>query len=84
MTPQRPPLRLRVVVGSRVDPLLLAPAIRRRLAGGAWPPGSERQVADAVHAAVEIEHGGTAQVGAVQGDPAQRRAALGRKGPSWR
>lgn len=57
MTEARAPSRLRVVVDSRVDPLLLAPAIRVRLAGGAWPAGPERQVADAVEAAVAAARG---------------------------
>lgn len=43
--------RLRVEVDAPADPHLLAAAIRRRLAGGPWPAGPERTVADAVVAA---------------------------------
>jgi hypothetical protein len=51
--------RLRVEVGGEIqagiDASLLAPAIRTMLAGGAWPDGPERLVADAVVGAVAAE-----------------------------
>ena len=43
--------RMRVEVDGPVDAVQLASSIRRRLAGGTWPSGPERQVADAVVAA---------------------------------
>jgi len=45
--------RLRVEVGGDVDVHELAAAVRRRVAGGTWPGGPERQVADAVVAAAD-------------------------------
>lgn len=41
-------VRLRVVVEGDVNPHLVAPALRARLAGGDWPAGAERTIADAV------------------------------------
>ena len=59
MTPEGAAPYLRVDVGGEIDAgidaSLLAPAIRALLAGGAWPPGPERQVADAVIGAVASE-----------------------------
>jgi hypothetical protein len=52
MNDRRPVDRLRVAVDGEVDPHLLAAAIRRRVAGDAWPAGPERVVADAVLDAV--------------------------------
>lgn len=40
--------RMRVEVDGPVDAVQLASAVRRRLVGAPWPPGPERQVADAV------------------------------------
>jgi hypothetical protein len=50
--------RLRVVVDGPVDPRLVAPALRRRLAGEPWPDGAERQIAEAVLAHRDGHDGG--------------------------
>ncbi len=59
--------RLRVEVGAAPSTHLLRAAIERRLAGHAFPPGPEAQVADAVAKAVaaqlapvRLESGGSA------------------------
>lgn len=56
--------RLRVRVSGAVDPHVIAPAIRSRLAGGDWPAGAERDLADAVVAAYESERGPEGREGA--------------------
>jgi hypothetical protein len=52
MTMPRAGSRLTVKVDSAVNPLLLAPAIRTKLAGGHWPTSAEAQVGQAVADAV--------------------------------
>jgi hypothetical protein len=62
--------RVRVEVDREVDVHQLAAAVRRRVSGGSWPAGPERQVADAVVATVD--RAGTA--GGARRDDAVRNA----------
>lgn len=52
------PLDVRVTVDAVPEPGLLRPAIEAALAGRAWPPGPERQVAAVVAAAVRGAYAG--------------------------
>ena len=58
MSPDRPPLRLRVEVPVAPVPALLRPAIAARLAGRPFPAGAEDSVASAVARAVRAEREG--------------------------